>query len=81
MTAPALPSNRHRHHPHPDRLAREAHEVGLLAPDALADLIESGVRQKALQRIRSARGKENGEKPLSLAQLQEIVAAVRKRAD
>lgn len=64
----------------PDRLAREAREEGLLAPHALADMIESGVRQKALQRIRSASDKANSEKPLSLAQLQEIVASVRKRA-
>ena len=61
-----------------DRLAREASEAGLLAPDALAGLLESGVRQKAAERIRAARSKANGGEPLSLSQLQNIVSSVRK---
>ena len=63
----------------PDRLAREAREAGLLAPEALADLLEHGVRQKAADRIRAARARPGGGAPLSPEQLQTIVAAVRKR--
>ena len=62
----------------PDRLTREASEAGLLAPEALTGMLESGVRQKAAERIRAARSKTNGGKPLSLSQLQDIVASVRK---
>ena len=58
------------------RLVREAREVGLLAPEALAELIENGVRRKAAERIRAARAKPGGDKPISLEALQDIVKSV-----
>ena len=61
-----------------DRLAREAREAGLLAPAALADLLEAGVRQKAAERIQTARARSGGGKPMALKDLQAIVAEVRK---
>lgn len=60
-----------------DRLAREAREAGLLAPEALAELLESGVRQKAAERIRAARAKAGGGASMALGDLQAIVASVR----
>ena len=60
-----------------DRLAREAREAGLLAPEALAELIENGVRRKAAERIRTARAKPGGDTPMTPEVLQEIVKAVR----
>ena len=62
-----------------DRLAREAREAGLLAPEALAELIENGVRRKAAERIRTARAKPGGDAPMTLDDLQAIVKAVRAR--
>jgi hypothetical protein len=62
-----------------DQLAREAREAGLLAPDALADLLQEGVRRKALERIEAARHKAGPGKPMTLSELQEIVDSVRKR--
>lgn len=63
----------------PDRLAREAREAGLLAPDALADLLAEGVRRKAAERIRVARDRATAEPAPSLAALQAIVAEVRAK--
>jgi len=60
-----------------DRLAREAREAGLLAPKALAELIENGVRRKAAERIRTARAKPGGDTSMTLEALQAIVAEVR----
>ena len=60
-----------------DRLAREAREAGLLAPEALAELIENGVRRKAAERIRTARVRSGGNEPMSLETLQAIVRDVR----
>ena len=60
-----------------DRLAREAREAGLLAPEALAELIENGVRRKAAERIRAARAKPGGDAAMTLEDLQAIVAEVR----
>ena len=60
-----------------DRLAREAREAGLLAPEALAELIESGVRRKAIERIRAANTRPGGDAPMTLKDLQAIVAEVR----
>ena len=57
-----------------DRLAREA---GLLASEALAELIENGVRRKAAERIRTARAKPGGDAPMLLADLQAFVKAMR----
>ena len=62
-----------------DRLAREAREAGLLAPEALTELIENGVRRKAAQRIRTARAKPGGDAPMTPEDLQAIVKAVRTR--
>ena len=61
----------------PDRLAREAQEAGLLAPEALTEMLESGLRQKAAERIRAARAMPGGGQSLSPAQLQKVVAEVR----
>ena len=63
----------------PDRLAREAQEAGLLAPEALTEMLESGLRQKAAERIRAARAMPGGGQPLSPAQLQKVVAEVRRQ--
>ena len=60
-----------------DRLAREAREAGLLAPEALAELIEDGVRRKAIERIRAANTRPGGDVPMTLEALQTIVAEVR----
>ena len=60
-----------------DRLAREAREAGLLAPEALTELIESGVRRKAIERIRAANTRPGGDAPMTLKDLQAIVAEVR----
>ena len=60
-----------------DRLAREAREAGLLAPEAMAELIENGVRRKAAERIRAARAKPDGDAPMTLEDLQAIVKTVR----
>ena len=60
-----------------DRLAREAREAGLLAPEALTELIEIGVRRKAIERIRAANTRPGGDVPMTLKDLQAIVAEVR----
>ena len=60
-----------------DRLAREAREAGLLAPEALAELIENGVRRKAAERTRAARAKPGGDAPMTPEDLQAIVKTVR----
>jgi hypothetical protein len=66
----------------PDTLAREANAAGLLAPEALRDLIEQKLRRRAGDRIRegAARGSTLGEPTMSLTELQAIVATVRKPA-
>jgi hypothetical protein len=61
----------------PDRLAQEAREAGLLAPDALAEMLADGVRKKAAERIRAARAAAGQDKAPSLASLQAIVNEVR----
>ena len=63
----------------PDRLAREARDAGLLAPAALAELLESGLRQQAAKRIAAARSRSGGTGTMSLTDLQAIVASVRKK--
>jgi hypothetical protein len=62
-----------------DQLARDAREAGLLAPNAMADLLQDGVRRKALERIEAARAKAGPGEPMSERELQEIVDSVRKR--
>lgn len=64
-----------------DKLAREAREAGLLAPDALTELLQTGVRQKALERIRRANSQPSEERPMTLEEIQEIVDSVRKNRD
>jgi post-segregation antitoxin (ccd killing protein) len=63
----------------PDQLARDAREAGLLAPAALKDLLEAGVRKKAVERMKlaAAKGSATGEPELSLADLQALVKTVR----
>jgi hypothetical protein len=67
----------------PDNLAREADAAGLLSPEALRNLIEGQLRRKAGDRIRecASRGTKKGESPMSLAELQAIVAETRKVID
>ena len=64
-----------------DKLAREAREAGLLAPDALTELLQTGVRQKALERIRRANSQPSEERRMTLEEIQEIVDSVRKNRD
>lgn len=63
-----------------DKLAREAREAGLLAPDALAEMLALGVRQKAAERIAAARRKPGGTAAMHAVELQEIVDSIRKRS-
>lgn len=63
----------------PDRLAREARDAGLLAPAAIAELLESGLRQQAARRIAAARSRAGGTGPMPLTDLQAIVASVRTK--
>ena len=65
----------------PDQLARDARDAGLLAPDALTEMLQAGVRQKALERIRSANSQPSAERPMTLAEIQKIVKSVRKSRD
>jgi post-segregation antitoxin (ccd killing protein) len=64
-----------------DQLARDARDAGLLAPEALTEMLQAGVRLKALERIRTARSKPRAERPMTLRELQNIVESVRKRRD
>jgi post-segregation antitoxin (ccd killing protein) len=67
----------------PDQLARDARDAGLLAPAAIKDLLEAGVRKKAVERMQqaAARGSAAGEPEMSLADLQALVKSVRKSAN
>ena len=60
-----------------DRLAREAREAGLLAPEALAELIENGVRRKAAERIRTARAQPGGDASMTLEGPQALSESIR----
>lgn len=64
----------------PDRLAREAEEAGLLSPRALARLLREEMRRAAVKRLLegAARATAAGSKPLSMAEIQREVSAVRK---
>ena len=55
----------------PDCLAREA---GLVVPEALTEMLESGLRQKTTERIRAARAMSEGGQPLG----KKVVAEVRR---
>ena len=63
----------------PDRLAREAQAAGLLAPEALSDLLKDAMRRRAAQALLAgaARGSTSGSKPLSMKEIQAEVGAVR----
>lgn len=65
----------------PDQLAQDARKAGLLAPDALAEMLQAGVRKKALERIRRANSRPSEDRPLTLAEIQGIVDSVRKNRD
>ena len=63
----------------PDSLAREAEAAGLLSPRAVAQLLRDGVRRKAAERLLAgaARATAVGSKPMSMAELQREIDAVR----
>ncbi|HNA30341.1 MAG TPA: hypothetical protein PLQ64_05280 [Thiobacillaceae bacterium] len=63
----------------PDRLAREAQAAGLLTPKALAQLLKDAMRRQAAQTLLAGakRATEAGGKPLSMAEIQAEVKAVR----
>ena len=63
----------------PDRLAREAQAAGLLTPKALAQLLKDAMRRQAAQALLAgaARATEAGGKPMSMAEIQAEVNAVR----
>jgi len=63
----------------PDRLAREAQAAGLLTPKALAQLLRDAMRRQAAQALLAgaARATAAGSKPLSMAEIQAEVNAVR----
>ena len=50
-----------------------------LAPEALAELIENGVRRKATERIRDARSTPGGDASMTREDLQAIVETVRAK--
>lgn len=64
----------------PDSVAREAKAAGLLSPRAVARLLREEIRRRAIERLRAgaARASAAGSKPLSMAEIQEEVEAVRK---
>ena len=63
----------------PDRLAREAKAAGLLAPDALAQLLKDAMRRRAGQTLPAgaARATAAGSKVMSMKEIQAEVKAVR----
>lgn len=60
----------------PDRLAREAQAAGLLTPKALTRAMNKQAAQTLLSG--AARATASGSKPLSMAQIQQEVNAVRQ---
>ncbi len=64
----------------PDRLAREAQAAGLLAPDALAQLLKDAMRRRAGQALLAgaARATATGSKAMSMKEIQAEVNAVRR---
>jgi hypothetical protein len=64
----------------PDRLAREAQAAGLLAPEALTQMLKDAMRRRAGQALLAgaARATAAGSKPLSMKEIQEEVKAVRR---
>jgi hypothetical protein len=64
----------------PENLARDAEAAGLLSPRALRRLLREGVRREAVRRLAEGaeRVRRAGIPPLSMAEIQEEVSAVRK---
>lgn len=64
----------------PANVAREAGEEGLLSPRAIARLLREEIRRRAAQRLieGAARASAAGSVPMSMAEIQKEVDAVRK---
>ena len=64
----------------PDRVAREAKEAGLLSGRAVARLLRAEIRRQAADRLLSGAARANaiGSEPLSMAELQSEIDAVRE---
>jgi hypothetical protein len=64
----------------PDRIARDAEAAGLLSAAAIARLVRAEIRRQAAERLGAgaARAGAPGAKPLSMAEIQTEVDAVRK---
>lgn len=63
----------------PDRLAKDAAQMGLLSPDSLQTLLREAVRSRRIAQLALARQRvaEAGVTPMSLDEIQEEVDAVR----
>lgn len=63
----------------PDRLAKDAAQMGLLSPDGLQSLLREAVRSRRIAQLALARQRvaEAGVEPMSLEEIQEEVDAVR----
>lgn len=63
----------------PDRLAKDAAQMGLLSPDSLQTLLREAVRSRRIAQLAKARQlvAEAGVAPMSLEEIQEEVDAVR----
>lgn len=64
----------------PDGIAREAKAAGLLSPAAIARLVRAEMRRQAAERLLAGAARVNaaGIEPMSLAEIQKEVDAVRK---
>ena len=64
----------------PDRIAREAQAAGLLKPQALAQILKDAMLRHAAQTLLdgAGRGSKAGSKPMSMAEIQGEVNAVRR---
>lgn len=65
----------------PDRLAQEAQEAGLLAPDAIEALLREGLRRQAVNELFEAADRLAAANfpPMTMEEVQEEVNAVRTR--
>jgi hypothetical protein len=65
----------------PDHRAREAQAAGLLAPEALTQMLKDAMRRRAGQTLLAgaARATAAGSKPLSMKEIQREVTAVRRK--
>ena len=64
----------------PDRIAREAQAAGLLKPQALAQILKDAMLRHAAQTLLDGAGRSSkaGSKPMSMAEIQGEVNAVRR---